>query len=496
MDRHGGAACLIPRNSSGQIRPPDGIAHRLTGATCLCYTVAVAKARTVFSCQACGFQSPRWLGRCPDCQGWNSLVEEPAGTTLEVGRYALGESRSEPQPISAVVSTTSNRYPSHIGELDRVLGGGVVPGSVILIGGDPGIGKSTLVLQALAALAQDGTVLYVSGEESPQQVRMRADRLGVGGSGTGDRLLVLAETSLERIVAQIKKINPAVVAIDSIQTVFTERLGSAPGSIAQVRESAGQLVLLSKATNLATFLVGHVTKEGTFAGPRVLEHMVDTVLYFEGDRGHSFRILRAVKNRFGSTNEIGVFAMRETGLQPVSNPSELFLAERPVEVPGSVVIATLEGTRPILVEVQALVSPTALGTPRRTTLGIDPNRVALLIAVLEKKMGLHLFGHDVFVNVAGGIRVAEPASDLGVVAAVASSFLDKAIDARCLVIGEVGLAGEVRAVSQADVRVREAIKLGFSRCVLPESSLRQLPAFAGVELQGVSSLNEAWNLLF
>lgn len=422
-------------------------------------------------------------------------MEEVLAPTAEAGRYALGDSRSEAQAISAVASTTSVRYRSRIGELDRVLGGGVVPGSVILIGGDPGIGKSTLVLQALAALAADATALYVSGEESPQQIRMRADRLGIGSAG-GDGLLVLAETALERIVAQAKKIAPAVLAVDSIQTVFTDRLGSAPGSIAQVRESAGQLVLLSKASALATFLVGHVTKEGTFAGPRVLEHMVDTVLYFEGDRGHSFRILRAVKNRFGSTNEIGVFAMRETGLQPVSNPSELFLAERPVEVPGSVVIATLEGTRPLLVEVQALVSPTALGTPRRTTLGIDPNRVALLIAVLEKKMGLHLFGHDVFVNVAGGIRVAEPASDLGVVAAVASSFLDKPIDARCLVIGEVGLTGEVRAVSQADVRVREAMKLGFSRCVLPESSRRQLPAFEGVELHGVSSLTEAWDLLF
>ncbi|MFN8627497.1 MAG: DNA repair protein RadA [Candidatus Binatia bacterium] len=468
---------------------------RLTAWRRLCYTAAVVKPRSVFCCQACGFQSPRWLGRCPDCQGWNSLVEEVLAPTAEAGRYALGDSRSEAQAISAVASTTSVRYRSRIGELDRVLGGGVVPGSVILIGGDPGIGKSTLVLQALAALAADATALYVSGEESPQQIRMRADRLGIGSAG-GDGLLVLAETALERIVAQAKKIAPAVLAVDSIQTVFTDRLGSAPGSIAQVRESAGQLVLLSKASALATFLVGHVTKEGTFAGPRVLEHMVDTVLYFEGDRGHSFRILRAVKNRFGSTNEIGVFAMRETGLQPVSNPSELFLAERPVEVPGSVVIATLEGTRPLLVEVQALVSPTALGTPRRTTLGIDPNRVALLIAVLEKKMGLHLFGHDVFVNVAGGIRVAEPASDLGVVAAVASSFLDKPIDARCLVIGEVGLAGEVRAVSQADVRVREAMKLGFSRCVLPESSRRQLPAFEGVELHGVSSLTEAWDLLF
>ncbi len=452
----------------------------------------MAKPRTIFACQQCGFQSPRWLGRCPDCQGWNTLVEEREETPSGVERYAVKHADAEAQPITAVRSPSEARRQSGMGELDRVLGGGVVPGSVILIGGDPGIGKSTLVLQALAALARGGTTLYVSGEESPQQIKMRADRLGL----SEDRLLVLAETSLERIVAHTTKIAPLAVAVDSIQTVFTEQLGSAPGSIGQVRECAGQLVLLSKGTNLTTFLVGHVTKEGSFAGPRVLEHMVDTVLYFEGDRGHSFRILRAVKNRFGSTNEIGVFAMKENGLQPVPNPSELFLAERPEEVPGSVVIASLEGTRPILVEVQALVSPTSFGTPRRTTLGIDPNRVALLIAVLDKKMGVHLLGHDVFVNVAGGVRVDEPAVDLGVIAAVASSFLDKPVDPRTLLIGEVGLAGEVRAVSQVEMRVREAMKLGFARCVLPESSRRQLQPLEGMELLGVSSLSEAWDLLF
>ena len=468
-------------------RPAEGLPQDR-----LCYRSVVAKPRTVFACQSCGFQSPRWLGRCPDCQAWNTLVEERQETETEMARYAPKGATATAEPITAVQGLPDVRRSSGIGELDRVLGGGVVPGSVILIGGDPGIGKSTLVLQALAALAHGGTTLYVSGEESPQQIKMRADRLRIAE----DQLLVLAETSLERIITQTKKIAPSVLAVDSIQTVFTEHLGSAPGSIGQVRESAGQLVLLSKGTNLATFLVGHVTKEGSFAGPRVLEHMVDTVLYFEGDRGHSFRILRAVKNRFGSTNEIGVFAMKEDGLQPVPNPSELFLAERPVEVPGSVVIASMEGTRPILVELQALVSPTSFGTPRRTTLGIDPNRVALLIAVLEKKMGLHMLGHDVFVNVAGGVRIDEPAVDLGVVAAVASSFLDKPVDARTLVIGEVGLAGEVRAVSQVDARVREAMKLGFSRCILPESSRRQLPALSGVELHGVTSLAQAWDLLF
>ncbi|HVN85177.1 MAG TPA: DNA repair protein RadA, partial [Candidatus Binatia bacterium] len=390
----------------------------------------MAKARTIYACQSCGYQSPRWLGRCPDCQGWGTLAEE----RVEAGNPRATErgSDQQPQPITAVTGTADERRPCGIGELDRVLGGGVVPGSVVLIGGDPGIGKSTLVLQALAALARDGLALYVSGEESAQQIKMRADRLGIAEK----QLLVLAETSLERVLEHAQKINPRVLAIDSIQTVFTDELASAPGSVGQVRECAGRLVQFSKRRDLATFLVGHVTKEGAFAGPRVLEHVVDTVLYFEGERGHAFRILRAVKNRFGSTNEIGVFEMKESGLQPVANPSALFLAERPVDVPGSVVIASIEGTRPILVELQALVSPTAFGTARRTTLGVDHNRVALLVAVLEKKMGLQLFGHDIFVNVAGGVRIDEPAVDLGIVAAVASSFLDKPIAANTLLLGE------------------------------------------------------------
>jgi DNA repair protein RadA/Sms len=398
----------------------------------------------------------------------------------------------QPQPITSLTGAAEERRPCGIGELDRVLGGGVVPGSVVLIGGDPGIGKSTLVLQALAALARDAVTLYVSGEESAQQIKMRADRLDVAEP----QLLVLAETALEGILDQAERIGPQVLAIDSIQTVFTEDLASAPGSVGQVRECAAQLVQWSKRRGLATFLVGHVTKEGAFAGPRVLEHMVDTVLYFEGERGHAFRILRAVKNRFGSTNEIGVFEMKESGLQPVANPSALFLAERPVDVPGSVVIASIEGTRPILVELQALVSPTAFGTARRTTLGVDHNRVALLVAVLEKKMGLQLLGHDIFVNVAGGVRVDEPAVDLGIITSVASSFLDKPIAPQTLVLGEVGLAGEVRAVGQADTRVREAAKLGFTRCILPEASARQVSAADGVELCGVRSLSDAWDVLF
>jgi DNA repair protein RadA/Sms len=395
-------------------------------------------------------------------------------------------------PITAVQQRAEGRLASGIGELDRVLGGGLVPGSVVLVGGDPGIGKSTLVLQALAALSRRGPTLYVSGEESPQQVRMRADRLGIGD----DRLLVVAETALERILEHARAIAPVALAVDSIQTMYTEQLSSAPGSIGQVRDSAAQLVADAKTHQRAALLVGHVTKEGSFAGPRVLEHMVDTVLYFEGERGHPFRILRAVKNRFGSTNEIGVFEMRERGLQAVANPSALFLAERPTDASGSVVIATIEGSRPILVEVQALVSPSSFGTPRRTTLGFDPNRVALLVAVLEKKMGLHLVGQDVFVNIAGGVRIDEPAADLGVLAAVASSFLDKPVDARTLVLGEVGLAGEVRAIGQLDTRLREARKLGFTRCILPEASRRQAQPAHDTELVGVSSIAQAWDALF
>jgi DNA repair protein RadA/Sms len=419
------------------------------------------------------------------------MVEERLAAAPKSGGRAAGERRAA-EPITSLATATERRSSCGIGELDRVLGGGVVPGSVILIGGDPGIGKSTLVLQALAQLARQGRALYVTGEESPQQVKMRADRLGI----TEDTLLVLAETNVEAILEQARAVEPAILAIDSIQTMFTEQFASAPGSIGQVRESAAHLVQFAKRSGPATILVGHVTKEGAFAGPRVLEHMVDTVLYFEGDRGHSFRILRAVKNRFGSTNEIGVFEMKEQGLQPVANPSALFLAERPVHVPGSVVVASIEGTRPILVELQALVSSSSLGTARRTTLGMDHNRVALLVAILEKKMGLQLAGQDIFLNVAGGVHLDEPAADLGALVAVASSFLDKPVDPHTLIVGEVGLAGEVRAIGQAEARVREGSKLGFKRCVLPESSRKQLPSLRGVELRGVASLNEAWEVLF
>jgi DNA repair protein RadA/Sms len=452
----------------------------------------VARERTLFSCQSCGYQTPKWLGRCPDCGQWESLVEErivPAKTN----RKSTASSAPRPTPLADIASEGEERRTTAIGELDRVLGGGMVAGSAILIGGDPGIGKSTLLLQATASLDASGAkVLYVSGEESAQQIRMRGERLGVGDS----KASILCETSLERILEVAEELAPDVIAVDSIQTVTSGELASAAGSIGQVRESAARLVAFSKRNGAACFLVGHVTKEGALAGPRVLEHMVDTVLYFEGDRGHTFRVLRAVKNRFGSTNEVGVFEMKESGLAPVVNPSELFLSERPVGVAGSVVVAAIEGTRPILVELQALVTPSAFGTPRRTTLGIDSNRLALLVAVLEKKVGLHLTGQDIFLNVAGGFSIDEPAADLGAIAAVASSFLDRPIEPGTLLIGEVGLAGEVRAIHQAEARVREARKMGFRRCLLPAASERRVGASDGCELVGVESLDAVWKVLF
>ena len=394
----------------------------------------------------------------------------------------------------AIKTSEEGRVKTEVSEFDRVLGGGVVIGSVVLIGGDPGIGKSTLLLQVLNRLAGKGVkVLYVSGEESLRQLKMRADRIGV----VSKDLYILAENSLEKIIDDVKKLKPRVAVIDSIQTVFTSQMQSAPGSIGQVRESAGRLMVLSKSSNFSTFLIGHVTKEGAIAGPRVLEHIVDTVLYFEGDRGHPYRILRAVKNRFGSTNEIGVFEMKDGGLEEVANPSELFLAERPLDVAGSVVISSLEGSRPILVELQALVSPSSYGMPRRTAIGVDPNRVSLLVAVLEKKVGMNLAQQDIFVNVAGGVRVEEPAVDLGIISAVASSFLDRPIPSKTMVIGEVGLAGEVRGIHQAEVRMKEASKLGFKRCLLPKSNLSRISAeFAGIETIGVGSVEETLETLF
>lgn len=423
------------------------------------------KIKSHFSCQSCGYQSAKWMGKCPDCSEWNTFVEEKedgGGTT----RWLFGgKDKVKPVPISNIESSNENRIRSGIIEFDRVLGGGIVPGSLILIGGDPGIGKSTLLLQSSAKISKDvGTVLYVTGEESGSQIRLRGDRLGT----LSDRLFILSETCLEDIIPQIENVNPSLVVIDSIQTIYTTQLQSAPGSISQVREVSGQLMHISKKMGISTFLIGHVTKDGTIAGPRVLEHMVDTVLYFEGDRGHPFRILRAIKNRFGSTNEIGVFEMKGDGLDEVKNPSEMFLSGMPAGISGSVVVSSMEGTRPILVELQALVSYSNLNMPRRMATGVDSNRVSLLIAILEKRIGLHLQNEDIFINVAGGIKIDEPAVDLGVITAIASSFKNKPVNARTVIIGEVGLGGEVRGVTHLDKRLGEASKLGFTRCIVPK----------------------------
>lgn len=410
-----------------------------------------------------------------------------AGTPDGIGRAG------RPAPLSEIEVVGAPRRKTGIGELDRVLGGGVVPGSVILIGGDPGIGKTTLLLQALPHLAADGDrTLYVSGEESPAQIKLRSQRLGIRSPA----LFILGETCLEEILKSVQDLTPSAVVVDSIQTMYTDQITSAPGTISQVQEVAGQLMWFAKRTGVPVFIIGHVTKEGAIAGPRLLEHIVDTVLYFEGDRGHTYRILRAVKNRFGSTNEIGVFEMKDTGLQEVANPSELFLAERPARSTGSVVVSSLEGSRPILVELQALVSPTGYSIPKRMSNGVEINRVILLLAVMEKRLGLHLSGQDVYVNVVGGIRIDEPAIDLGIVAAVTSSLRERPIEHSTVVLGELGLGGEVRAVNQADLRVREAAKMGFRRCLLPDRNLAKVDPVEGMELVGIRELGEALDAVF
>jgi len=421
-------------------------------------------------------------------------VEERSVTgSSRQGFRAISSPQATPVPIDSIDLETELRLQTGIQEFDRVLGGGLVPGTLVLIGGDPGIGKSTLMLQVLNGLAGQGhRVLYVSGEESIRQIRLRSKRLDT----VSPEMLVVSEVEIEAILAMINATKPKALVVDSIQTMFNGDLTSAPGTVSQVRESTVRLMLMAKKTGIPIFLVGHVTKDGTIAGPKLLEHMVDTVLYFEGDRNHIFRILRAVKNRFGSTNEIGVFEMKEKGLDEVANPSAVFLSERPAGAAGSVVTASMEGTRPILVELQALASATNFGTPRRTILGLDPNRVALLAAVMEKKLGMHLMSYDIFMNVAGGVRVIEPAMDMAIVAAVASSFLDKAISDGTVVLGEIGLTGEVRAIGQADTRIAESRKMGFSRCLLPKSNLKRLPDIDGIEIKGVETVSEVVENLF
>ena len=449
------------------------------------------RAASVYRCQQCGFASPK-PGTCPDCArtgDFIALVEERPAPVREGRRASLTGDR--PRPLREVELERVGRIHTKIGELDRVLGGGVVPGSLVLIGGDPGIGKSTLLAQAASRLADVAPpVLYVSAEESAAQVRMRADRLGIKTDG----LLLWAENDLRAVEAQLDEVKPRVLVIDSIQTVFLPGLESAPGSVAQVRECGGRLMTLAKSRGLATFLVGHVPKDGSLAGPRVLEHLVDTVLYFEGEQHHAYRVLRAVKNRFGSTNEIGVFQMAERGLEEVANPSGFFLAERPKDAPGSVVVASLDGTRPLLLELQALVAPASFGTPRRTVLGADYNRVCLLLAVLEKRAGVPVANQDVFVNVAGGGRIAEPAADLGIVVAAASSYMDRPVRGAVLVLGEVGLTGEVRAVTGLETRLREAAQLGFREAVVPASNLVDGPKLP-LEVHGVRTVDDALGVL-
>jgi DNA repair protein RadA/Sms len=427
------------------------------------------KERTVFTCQICGWQSPKWLGKCPDCNSWNSFVEEIYTESKSLGRF---REKREPVLLKNVDYSETLRFKTHICELDRVLGGGIVKGSVILIGGDPGIGKSTISLQVSNQLSKEGrTILYVSAEESIQQTKLRANRLGLSGE---DSLYIVNETDLSQILEDIEKVSPEVLIVDSIQVIFHPEISSSPGSVSQVRECAGILARLAKTKQLSVILIGHVTKTGEIAGPKVLEHIVDTVLYFEGERFSTYRILRAVKNRFGSTNEIGVFEMGDKGLIEVLNPSQVFLSERKKDISGSVVISILEGTRPILVEIQALVSKASFGYARRRSQGIDINRLNLLIAVLEKRLGLPLETQDIFVNVVGGIKLTDPASDLGLILAITSSFKDKVILPDLLVLGEVGLGSEIRSISFANLRIREMEKLGFKRCLIPRHNLRGL----------------------
>ena len=452
----------------------------------------MAKAKkSIYFCQNCGHEESKWLGQCPMCREWNTFVEEKV--TVSKGTAAKNSVReAEVVTLSSVSTDQEDRMQTEIEELDRVLGGGVVPGSLVLVGGDPGIGKSTLLLQVCKRLSDQGRkVLYISGEESLKQIKLRANRMGT----FSDHLLLLCETNLETIRQVIEREHPAVAVIDSIQTMYSEEVTAAPGSVSQVREATNTLMQIAKGLNITIFIVGHVTKEGTVAGPRVLEHMVDTVLYFEGDRHASYRILRGVKNRFGSTNEIGVFEMRETGLEEVPNPSEYMVNGRPEDASGSVVACSMEGTRPILMEIQALVCRSNFGMPRRTAAGTDYNRVNLLMAVLEKRVGLPLSNYDAYINIAGGIRMNEPAIDLGIVMAIVSSYKNQSISPGTIVFGEVGLSGEVRAVSMPEQRVAEARKLGFKTCIMPQVSKDMLKKIEGIEVIGVKSVNQAMNLI-
>jgi len=445
------------------------------------------KTKVHYVCQSCGYQAPKWLGKCPQCGQWETFVEEIVPTSSSRGGLK-GKKAIEPVPLNRIEREGEQRILTGIGEFDRVLGGGIMPASVVLVGGEPGIGKSTLFLQVLNNLAQGGRrVLYVSGEESPNQIRLRAQRL----HALSDRIYVVFETMYEVIEDTIKEMTPEIVVIDSIQTMQLGELPSAPGSVGQIRETGGRFARIAKTLGIPIFLIGHVTKEGAIAGPKILEHLVDAVLYFESPKDQPFRILRGIKNRYGPTNEIAVFEMTGEGIKEVTNPSELFMGQRSQETPGSVVVPCLEGSRPLLVEVQALVTPTNFGVPRRTAIGLDPNRLALLVAVLEKKMGMPLGEQDIFVNAAGGLRIVETAVDLGIVAAIASSFYEKAVPSDMVVFGEVGLAGEVRGVMQGDIRVQEAMRMGFTSCICPEKYQPQLSSTDTFTLMKVNEVGDA-----
>lgn len=451
----------------------------------------MAKGKSsVFFCQSCGYESTKWMGQCPACKEWNTMVEEVVDKKTTVTHKQITE--LQVSKLNDVQSSSEERLDTHIKELNRVLGGGIVPGSLILVGGDPGIGKSTLLLQTCRSLSDQHTsVLYISGEESLQQIKMRADRIGT----FSDDMMLLCETNLDLIQGVIEERRPQVVVVDSIQTMFRESVNSAPGSVSQVREATSVLMRLAKERGIAIFVVGHVTKEGTVAGPRVLEHMVDTVLYFEGDRYAAYRILRAVKNRFGSTNEIGVFEMCQTGLREVPNPSEYMLDGKPQNASGSIVVCTMEGTRPLLVEIQALVCHSAFGMPRRTAAGVDYNRVNLLMAVLEKTVGVKLSDQDAYINIAGGMKISEPAVDLGLVLSIISSFRNRPIAEDVICFGEVGLSGEVRSVNMVEQRIAEARKLGFKQCILPKVCMKNIQQVDGMQLKGVESVREALEIL-
>ncbi|MGE5313060.1 MAG: DNA repair protein RadA [Acidobacteriota bacterium] len=452
----------------------------------------MAKVLTKYVCQSCGYSSPRWTGKCPNCNEWNTFVEEaPAPVVLTRGTGAgRSSSRSPgkitPQPLHAIAATHDVRFKTGIGEFDRVLGGGIVAGSVILLGGDPGIGKSTMMLQVALHL-KDKVVLYVTGEESPKQVKLRAERL----APASESVQLLAETNLGVIADVMEAAKPDLVIVDSIQTLYNPNLESAPGSVGQVRECSAVLTRLAKSINVPIILIGHVTKEGTIAGPRVIEHMVDTVLQFEGERHYAYRILRGIKNRFGSTNEIGIFEMHDTGLEEVKNPSEVFLSERSVGTSGSSIVATMEGTRPLLIEVQALVTTTSYGMPQRSATGFDYRRLSMLLAVLDKRVGLSIGSYDVFVNIAGGLRIDDPAADMGIALSIVSSLRDKTVDSHAVAIGEIGLGGEIRAISHADRRIQEAQKLGFTKIVVPKNNVKKYQGERDRRVIGVETIAQA-----